>query len=308
MSPRLGSGGCRCELELEGFLSGLDLIELRLLLLLDCQNRSHIHRSQGTSLRLVDRRPSGIGAESSVSTGGYVLGSITLVGEVVEQVALAAAVHPWAPLDAHVVDLAVGSVAMEVEVEDGVRLRFFRATESYVGFSVAIGDHVGPFAAICLLAEGESFGTVEVEASAIDTVHELATVGAVSHLEVPELVRTFVRGLGGLQFGAVVAVHVDGILTRELVRSNVVVQETIGTELLLGHSVLAIDVGIALTSHGIRSVDVRAAGGALLVLLGRRCHKLVGLLLLVLTLGRRRGSKLVVWKLSQSCGIYGSNK
>lgn len=91
-----------------------------------------------------------------------------------------------------------------------------------------------------------------------------------------------------LQLSTLVAIDVNRILAGEM--SSLLVKQTVRAELLLGDSVQALDVGIALSSYGIGTIAVGAGGRALLGKLIRRL-----LLLLVLLCGL--GSKLVLVEL-----------
>lgn len=77
-----------------------------------------------------------------------------------------------------------------------------------------------------------------------------------------------------------IAVDVNGVLAREM--SSLLVEQAIWAELLLGHSVQALDVGIALSSHGIGTITVGAGGRALL---GKLIRRLLLLLVLLCGLG-----------------------
>lgn len=101
--------------------------------------------------------------------------------------------------------------------------------------------------------------------------------------------------LSRLQFGTVITANIDWILAREVFWSQFVIEEqTIRAEFLFGNAIFAFNIGIALSRDWISSIDVRAAGGALLVLLLR----LLVLLLAELGLGPELISLLV--KLSHS--------
>lgn len=64
-----------------------------------------------------------------------------------------------------------------------------------------------------------------------------------------------------LQLGALVTADIDGILAGEVVGAQLLVeQQTVGAELLLGHSVLALEVGVALAGHGVRAVAIGTLG------------------------------------------------
>lgn len=108
--------------------------------------------------------------------------------------------------------------------------------------------------------------------------------------------------LSGLQFGAVVATDIDGILAGKVMRSQFLVeQESIGTEFLLCNAVLALDVSVALARNGISSVHIRTIGRSLL-----RSRELIRILLVLLLLlpELRLGSKVIVGKLASSWGFY----
>lgn len=60
-----------------------------------------------------------------------------------------------------------------------------------------------------------------------------------------------------LQFGTIITAHIDGILTGKVMWSKFLVEEqTVWAKLLLSHTILAIDVGVALSSDGISSIDI----------------------------------------------------
>lgn len=198
---------------------------------------------------------------SGISASCHILSSFTSVGQGVEQSALLAAVHPWTSLQTQVINLTVLSIAVELEVSDSVGLGLWRTRESNKSFSIAIGDHVRPFAAVRFLGEGQTLRAVEHESASVDAVHELTTVDTVSHFEVTELMGTLVAGLRSLEFGAVVATDVNWVLAREVFWAEFVVeQKTVWAELFLGHAIEAFDVGVALSSDGKCSIGLRALG------------------------------------------------
>lgn len=79
--------------------------------------------------------------------------------------------------------------------------------------------------------------------------------------------------LWGLKTGAAFTADVDGVLAREVFRSQLVIEEqAVRAEHLLGHSVLAQDVGVTLTADGEGAIGLRATGGDALLLLGKLIH------------------------------------
>lgn len=193
----LGPGGCcdcggngRKLVELVRFLGGLLLTELVVLL--------DNHGSGCGHLTLDGHRLRSGGTESTgTSTSGDILGSIALIDRVVEELSLAAPVHAGTSLDAHVVDLAIAGMTVEVEMGDGVGDGLLRAGEAHECLCVTVVDLVGPLATVRLLAEGQTLRAVKHESTAIDAVHELATVDAIAHLEVAKLVGALIGGLDG---------------------------------------------------------------------------------------------------------------
>lgn len=280
LSPWRRSSGCLSKLlELEGLLCSR-LIVLRLLNhhRSGSGNNSWLCLLNGHWFRLDTVR-------GRISAGGDILSRLAGVGQRVKYLSFHAPVHTGASLNAHVVNLTVLAVAVKVKVGNRVRARLWWTSESHKCLRITIADHIRPFTAVRLLAKSKSFGTVEGEPSAIDTVHELTAVDTIAHLEVAKLVRTLVGGLGRLQSGASLTVDIDGVLAGEVIGTQFVVeQEAIGAQFLLGHAVLAFNVGVTLTSDWICAIGFGTAGGSLLLLLGK-------LLVLLLVLGL--GSKLI---------------
>lgn len=171
--------------ELEGLLGGLLVTVLSLL-------NNHWCRSR--HLMLDDSWLSD-GTVACTSTSGHILSSIALVDGVIEQLSIHAPVHTGTSLDAHVIDLAISGVAVEVEVGDRICACLRWASESHESLGIAVTDLVRPFATISLLAEGKSLRAIEHESTAVDAVHELSAIDAISHLKVTKLMGAFVGGL-----------------------------------------------------------------------------------------------------------------
>lgn len=197
--------GCCCDcggnssklVELVRFLGGL-LLLTELVVLLD-------NHGSGRGYLTLDGHWLGGGRTESTgtSTRGHILGSIALIDRVVEELSLAAPVHAGTSLDAHVVDLAIAGMTVEVEMGDGVSDGLLRAGEANECLCVTVVDLVGPLATVRLLAEGQTLRAVKHESTAIDAVHELATVDAVAHLEVAKLVGALIGGLDGFEIDLV---------------------------------------------------------------------------------------------------------
>lgn len=178
--------GCCGGSELEGLLGGLLLVAI--LVLLDN------HWCRSGHLTLDDSWLSDC-TVAGTATSGHILSSIALVDGVIEQLSFHAPVHTGTSLDAHVIDLTISSMTVEVEVGDRVCACLRRASESHESLSIAVTDLVRPFATISLLAEGKSLWAIEHESTTVDAVHELSAVDAISHLKVSKLVGAFVGGL-----------------------------------------------------------------------------------------------------------------
>lgn len=128
----------------------------------------------------------------SADTTRYVLDAVAFVGQIVESSSFAAVVETWSALHANEIPLAIARRAEETVfllTEEALRCR--GTTESQVSFRIAGFHLVGPVASIRFLVEGETFGTVEDEATAVNAVFELAAVVGVAHFVVTELMRAF---------------------------------------------------------------------------------------------------------------------
>lgn len=79
-----------------------------------------------------------------------------------------------------------------------------------------------------------------------------------------------IAGLSGLQTCLwLIALHIDGVAAG-VARGLLVVQQSVGAELLLGHAVLALDIRVAGAGNGRRSVRLAASAGCCM---GCKRHK-----------------------------------
>jgi len=197
---------------------------------------------------------------------GHVLDVVALVQLLVESLVLAAANATRTSLDTDEVHLAivlrrvegVVSLLLAEQLRSGCR-RW--AAEAQEGLGVTVLHLIGPIALVGGRIPGQTLGAVEHEATARGAVHKLSTVAGIAHAVVSELVGALIRWLSGLQAGlALGALHVDRVAAG-VTRGLFVVQQTVGAELLLGHSVLALNVGIAGSGHGSSSIRLLACTG-----------------------------------------------
>jgi len=197
---------------------------------------------------------------------GHILDIVALLQLLVEGLILATTNAPGTSLDADEVHLAIvrrrmeGVVLLLLAQQCGFGSQC-RATETQEGLGIAILDLIGPIALVGGRIPGQTHGAIEDESLAGGAVHELSTMAGIAHAIVAKLVGAILRGLGGLQTTlGLRALHIDGIATG-IARRLLVVQQTVGAQLLLGHSVLALDVGVAGSRHRSGSIRLPASSG-----------------------------------------------
>lgn len=181
---------------------------------------------------------------------GHILDVVALLQFLVEGLVLATADAAGSSLNTDEVNLAIVLRRMEGVVRFllAQEIRFggqSRAPEAQEGLGVTVLDLIGPVALVGGRVPGQTLGAVEDKAASRRAVHELTAVAGVTHAVVAELVRAVLRGLGGLQTGrGLGALHVDWVAAG-IACGLFVVEQAIGAQLLLGHTVLALNVGIA---------------------------------------------------------------
>lgn len=201
-----------------------------------------------------------------VAAVGHIVDVVALLELLVESLILATANATWTSLNADEVNLAVIGRWMESIVllllAKQLRLEYWcGATEAQEGLSVAVLHLVGPVALVGGRIPGQTHGAVKHEATSRSAVHELAAVARVAHAIIAKLMWTIVAGLCRLQTCLwLAALHIDGIAAG-IASRLLVVQQSIGAELLLGHAVLALDVCVTGARDGRRSVGLAATAG-----------------------------------------------
>lgn len=194
--------------------------------------------------------------DGKVLASGHILGGCACLDFFAERRSDAAHIQTWQTGHAQEIALAVvGPVVLRFRNTQTLVLGVDGATEAQECFGIAVWHEIGPIALVCVLVECQTQWTLQHVSAAVGTVLEFTAVGRIAQTIVTELVRAFLSWLSRLQFAACGAVDVDRVLAREREETDLVVeQQTVVAQFLLGHTIGAFDVGIALTGHRVATV------------------------------------------------------
>ncbi len=117
---------------------------------------------------------------------------------------------------------------------------------------------IRPHAGARVLVEVEADGALGLQGVAFDAVVEDVAHGGIGMREEAVLARAVLAGLRLLELSAVLAVHIEGLVALVELAVEWIEDQAIGTELRLGHSVVADVELVALHLIGELAIGLRA--------------------------------------------------